>query len=77
MADDDWKHFPKGAPESEEEWQKLHRAVYRADRTWIVTGPQVALVTNWRAWVFAISLFALLRRSEVIALLDMISGAGK
>jgi hypothetical protein len=77
MADDEHKHFPKGPPESEEDWQKLHLAVYRANRTWIVTGPQVAFVTNWRALVFAISLFAILRRSEVVAFLDMISGASK
>lgn len=77
MPDDDLRHFPKTAPESEEDWQRLHRAAYRSDRTWIVTAPMVAFVTNWKAWVFALSLIALLRRSEFAAILDMLSGGSK
>lgn len=77
MPEDDLRHFPKGPPETDEEWQRLHRAAYRSDRSWIVTGPQVAFVTNWKAWIFAISMLLLLRRSEVLAVLDMLAGGAK
>lgn len=77
MADDDLRHFPKGPPETEEDWQRFHRAMYRSDRSWIVTGPQVAFVTNWKAWIFGLSMLILLQRSEVVALVDMLTGATK
>jgi hypothetical protein len=75
--DDDLRHFPKVPPESEEDWQRLHRAMFRADRSWIVTGPQVAFVTNWKAWIFGLSMLALMRRSEVVAVIDMLTGGAK
>ena len=72
MPDDDLRHYPKAAPETEEDWQRLHRAAYRSDMSWKVTRPMVAFATNWKAWVFLIGLFAALRRTELLAVLDLV-----
>ncbi len=77
MADEDLHRYRKVSPESEEEWQRLHRAADRADKAWIVNAPLVAFAVNWKAWVFAIAMLALLRRTEVIAVLDMLAGTSK
>ena len=77
MADEDLHTYRKAPPDTDEDWQRLHRAMDRADRSWIVTGPMSAFAVTWKAWVFALSLMLILRRTEVDALLDMMAGAVK
>jgi len=77
MADDDLHTYRKTPPESDEDWQRLHRAMSRADKAWIVTGPASAFAENRKAWAFGLVLFLLLRRNELPALFEMITGAGK
>ena len=78
MSDDDLHTYRKAPPDTDEDWQRLHRAMDRADRAWIVTGPAVAFAENWKAWVFAIGMFFLLLRiNEIPELLEIITGARK
>ena len=77
MADDDLHKYRKAPPETDEDWQRLHRALDRADKAWVVTGPAAAFAENRKAWAFGLVLFLLLRRNELPAILEMITGAGK
>ena len=77
MADDELHKYRKTPPETDEDWQRLHRALDRADKAWIVTGPAAAFAVNWRGWAFALGLLLVLRRNELPAILDMLTGAGK
>ena len=77
MNNEDYRHYPKVPPETEEDWQRLHQAAERANKTWIVTGPMVAFVTNWKAWLVMLGFVALMRRSEVIAVVDLLTGVAK
>ncbi len=77
MSDDDLRHFPKTPPESDEEWQRLHRAGYRSDQSWTVTRPVVALVKNWKAWTILVAVMAALKAGDTQALIEAISGAIK
>lgn len=64
-------------PETSEEWEYIWSASDKATKGWFVVGPVYAIASNWRAWVFAGVLYAFLRRQEVIALLDKITGVGQ
>jgi len=77
MADDDLHTYRKTPPETDEDWQKLHRSMARADKAWIVTGPISAFAENRKAWAFGIMMFLLLQRNELPALLEMITGPVK
>ena len=77
MDNDELQTYRKTAPDTPEEWQGFWRAKARADRAHIVTGPAVAFAVNWKGWLWAVGLFFILRRNELPALLDMITGAGK
>ena len=77
MANDELHKYRKTPPETDEDWQRLHRALDRADKAWIVTGPMSAFAENRKAWAFGLALFLLLRRNDLPALLEMIPGVGK
>lgn len=73
MADEDLHSYRKTAPESEEEWQRFHRAVNRADMMWPIVKPVQAFVVNIKAWLAIVAFLAIMRRTEVIAALDALS----
>jgi len=70
---DDLHSYRKTAPESEEEWQRFHRAVNRADMMWPVVKPVQAFVVNIKAWLAIVAFLVFMRRTEVIAVLDALS----
>ncbi len=77
MPDDDLHTYRKAPPETDEDWQRIWRGTDMAHKSWIVTGPAVAFAVNWKGWAFALGLFLVIRRNELPALLEMITGAGK
>ena len=77
MADDDLRTYRKTQPETPEEWQMVWQSVDRTKHGWIVIGPMAAFAENRKAWAFGLVLFLLLRRNELPAILEMITGAGK
>jgi hypothetical protein len=67
---------------STEEFSPGERARIRKATTWAeeskpILSPVVALVKNWKAWLIGLTALAVLRRPEVVAVLDVISGAGQ
>ncbi len=75
--DDDLLTRRMRPPETEEEWQLIWQSVDRVRKGWIVVGPMVAFAENRKAWLFGIGMFLLLRRNELPALLEMITGPVK
>lgn len=72
MGHDPWER--KTPPEEEEDWAFIWRASHRAHEGWIVVGPIVAAVRNWKAWVFAAAAFVYLNRPDILAALQSIVG---
>jgi plasmid replication initiation protein len=75
MADGELHRYRKTPPETDEDWQRLHRSLDRADRAWIVTGPMSAFAEHRKAWATAIGIttFLMLRKGELPALMEFIS----
>jgi hypothetical protein len=68
--------YRKTPPESDEDWEAFWKAVDQSNKSWVVVGPVYAIVANWKAWLAGLAFFALMQRSEFIALLDMLTGRG-
>lgn len=64
--DRDLGTYPKDPPD---EWERVHRAVDRSERSWPITGPIVAAVGNWKAWGVMLAIFAFFRGPEVVGLI--------
>lgn len=86
MANDDLKSYRKTLPESEEECQRLHRAISRSEKMWTIVGPLVALresrgAIKWAAGTF-FAILAVINSPEVAGILQSLisiftGGAGK
>ena len=76
MADDDLHSYRKTPPETDEDWQRLHRSMARADKSWIVTGPMSAFAEYRKAWAFAVFIvtFLMLRKGELPAVIELLTG---
>lgn len=64
-------------PETDEEWQRIWQAVDYAEKSFAVSGPVYAVVSNWKPWAIGIGLFMWLQRTEVLAALEVILGVAK
>lgn len=78
MADDDLRSYRKTLPESEEECQRLHRAVSRSEKMWLIVGPLVALresrgAIKWGAGTF-FAVLAAANSPDVAAILQSLMG---
>lgn len=74
MSDDEAKGWPKEPPD---DFSKINRAVDRIDRSWIILGPMDAILSNWKAWAVAGSIYVFFRGSDVIDALDKLTGVVK
>jgi len=64
----------KTPPETDEDWASIWLGVQRATEGWIVVGPIVAAVRNWKAWVAAGAFFVVMNRPDTLALLQSVLG---
>jgi hypothetical protein len=64
----------KTPPESSDEWAFLWRGAERANEAWIVTGPVVAVIRNWKAWAIGLAFFLWINRPDILAALTTIMG---
>ena len=76
MADDDLDIHRREPPETETEWQRLHRAAYRADQTWLISRPIVAVVTNWRALAIIAAVLVWVNKPEIVGAIQVLLGKG-
>lgn len=75
MAADDDLNIHKGeAPKDEDEWRRIHRAAWRADQTWPISKPVVAVFSNWKAIIFVMVAIAWLNKPEIVAALTVLTG---
>ena len=72
MTHDPWER--KTPPEAEEEWAFLWRNAYRANEGWVIIGPLVAVVRNWKAWAVALAFFIWINRPDILMALQTIAG---
>lgn len=65
----------KTPPENPDEWAFLWRGAERGNEGWIIVGPVVAIVRNWKAWALALAFFLWINRPDILAALQTIMGA--
>jgi hypothetical protein len=65
----------KDPPENAEEWAYLWRGAERANDGWVIIGPIVAVVRNWKAWAIGLAFFLWINRPDVLEALRAITGA--
>jgi hypothetical protein len=71
MTDKSTRRTP---PETPEDWAYLWQGAERGHDAWPVTGPMVAAVRNWKAWVFALALVLWINRPDILAALNTLIG---
>lgn len=64
---------------SSAEFTPQERSRIRAATKWVegaqpVINPFVVVMKNWKAWVVGLAILAVMRRPEIIAVLDLIAG---
>jgi len=64
-------------PPTKEEWPDVWDAVEKARKTWLITGPLHAVVTNWRALIIVAVVVIWLNNPKLIAFLQSITGQGQ
>lgn len=74
MSDDDLKIHKSEPPKNEQEWQRFHRAAWRADRAWPIIKPIDAVVSNWKAIVAVVILIAWINSPEIMAAIQTLAG---
>lgn len=73
-TDDDLNIHRSEAPRDEDEWRRIHRAAWRADQTWPISKPIVAVFSNWRAICVVVVAIAWLNKPEIVAALTTLAG---
>ena len=76
-ADEDLKIHRNEPPHEGEDWQRLHRAAWRADQTWLISRPIVAIASNWKALVGLGILIAWANRPDIMAAFQVLMGVPK
>ena len=66
----------KEPPQTEDEWAYLIDGIEKAHLGWIVTGPIVAVVKNWKALLAIVVVIAWINTPEIIAAFKAIAGIG-
>ena len=64
----------KTPPENDDDWRFLWRSAARANDGWIVVGPIVAAVKNWKAWLLIGGGFVWLNKPEIMQALSVFFG---
>mgnify|MGYP000064593564 CR=1 FL=1 len=62
----------KTPPEDENDWAYIWRAVDRANKSWIVTGPIYDMVMNWKAYVAIAGFILMINSPKIIEALKML-----
>lgn len=62
-------------PPEDHEWPGIWRALDRANKSWIVTGPIHAAVTNWKAFAIIMGIVVWINRPEIVAAIRTLSGS--
>ena len=63
-------------PTTPSEWRVIRDGVDKAHKSWVITGPIHAVVTNWKALALVMAVVVYLNRPDIIAALSVLAGAG-
>lgn len=63
-------------PPKDDEWTGIWSAVEKAEKSWIITGPIYAVVSNWRALVVIAGVIVFINKDAVQAFLALALGGG-
>lgn len=66
----------KTPPENEDEWAYIWKGSERGNDGWVVVGPVVAAIRNWKAWAIAVAFFLWLNQPDILGALKTIFGIG-
>lgn len=72
MADDDYT--TRKSPPEEHEWPHIWRGIDRAHKSWLITGPLYAAVTNWKAWAIIAAIVAAFNSPEIASIVQIVRG---
>ena len=61
----------------EKEWPSVWEALERANKTWVITAPIVAIVSNWRAIAVVAAITLALNGQQILAILEAYLGKGQ
>jgi hypothetical protein len=64
----------KEPPENSEEWAYIWRGAARANEGWVIIGPIVAAVKNWKAWALALAFVLWINQPDILGALKTIVG---
>lgn len=56
----------KTPPETEDEHAYMWEAADKAHKSWKITGPFHAAVTNWKGWVTIVAIFGVVNSNKIL-----------
>jgi len=77
MADDPKEYGRTTPPKGPDEWAAVWAAVEKAEKSWLITGPIHAVVTNWRALLVIGVVVLWINNPRIRAALEVITGQGQ
>ncbi len=67
----------KTPPENDGDWLHIWSGIEKAHDAWLIAGPLVALVKNWKAWAVGAAIYAYMRSPDIVAAIDTLMGVAK
>lgn len=77
MAGEEHDLQRRTTPPTKEEWPLVWDAVEKARKTWLISGPIYAVVTNWRALLIVAVVVLWINNPKLLAFLESITGQGQ
>lgn len=68
--------YGRKEPPEESEWHAIWSALEKADKSWIITGPIYAVVSNWKALLVIFAVITWVNSPEILAALKTLMGVG-
>jgi len=73
MDEDKWTRATPPDPEKDE-WQKIWSAIEKAEKSWLITGPIYAIVSNWKALAVVVAAAAWINKPEILQAITVLFG---
>ena len=64
----------RSTPPEDDEWSYFWDSLDKSQKMWIIVGPIVAIVTNWRALTVAGAVIAWIKSDQILLLLREAAG---
>lgn len=64
-------------PETDAHWDAIIEGAKKAHKTWVVSGPLVAIVTYWKAFMVMGGAIVAMNAEQIITWIEVYAGVGK